>query len=258
MDTQPIIGAVDIAALSRSAGDCARWLAVESGAPLELVYVFDRGGLPALPRMDPGVRKELYDRQEERVLAGAIEQLAAIACASPGIRTSATVVEGLPVPTLRELAAERRAGLLVTGTAAREGLEHVLQGSVAGELAAAAPCPVTVIPPDAAVGETGPVIVGDDGSDHGRRAVGHAAAIAARLGREVVRMQVDEGDPVTVIGEAARDQRACLIVTGNRGRGPFRAELFGSVSTGLVQRAGRPVVLVSPQAGAAVQPGSAP
>ena len=245
MDTQPIIGAVDLAALSPSAGACARWLALESGAPLELVYVFDRGGLPALPRMDPGMRKELYDRQEEHVLARSIEQLATIARASPGIRTSATVVEGLPVPTLRELATERRAGMLVTGTAAREGLEHVLQGSVARELAAAAPCPVTVVPPDAAVGEAGPVIVGDDGSDHGRRAVGHASVIAARLGREVVRMHVEEGDPGTVIGEAARDRRACLIVTGTRGRGPVRAELFGSVSTGLVQRAGRPVVLVS-------------
>lgn len=258
MNAQPIIGAVDISAPSPSAGDCARWLAVQSGAPLELVYVFDRGALAALPRIDPGTRKGLYDLQEERVLARAIERLATITAASPGIRTSATVAEGLPVPTLRELAAERRAGLLVTGTAAREGLEHMLQGSVAGQLAADAPCPVTVVPPDAAVGEDGPVLVGDDGSEHGRRAVDRAAVIAARLGREVVRMHVEDGDPVTVIGEAARDQRACLIVTGSRGRGPFRAELFGSVSTGLVQRAGRPVVLVSPHAEDAVRPGSVP
>ncbi len=249
MYAQPIIGAVDISAPAPSARECARWLAVEAMAPLELVYVFDRGGLAALPRMDPGMRKELYDLQEERVLAVAIERLAAIASGSPGIRTSATVAEGLPVPTLRELAMERRAGLIVTGTAAREGLDHVLQGSVAGQLAADAPCPVTVVPPDAAVAEAGPVLVGDDGSDHGRRAVRHAAVIAARLGRELVRTHVEDGDPVAVIAEAARQHQACLIVTGTRGRGPLRAELFGSVSTGLVRTAGRPVMLVSASAG---------
>lgn len=248
MSTQSIIGAVDIFAPSPSAGDCARWLAVESGAPLELVYVFDRGGLAALPRMDPGERKRLYDLQEERVMAQAIERLATIASASAGIRTSATVVEGQPVPILHELAAERRAGLLVAGTAAREGLEHVLQGSVAGRLAADAPCPVMVVPPDAAVAGAGPVLVGDDGSDHARHAVRHAAAIGTRLGREVVRIHVEDGDPVTAISDAAREQRACLIVSGTRGRGPLRAELFGSVSTGLVQRAERPVVLVSSNA----------
>jgi nucleotide-binding universal stress UspA family protein len=227
-------------------------MAVGATAPLELVYVFDRGGLAALPRMEPGMRQELYDLQEERVLARAIERLAAIASGSPGIRTSVTVAEGLPVPTLRELATERRAGMLVTGTAAREGLDHVLQGSVAGQLAADAPCPVTIVPGDAAVAEAGPVLVGDDGSDHGRRAVRHAAAIAARLGREVVRTHAEEGDPVAVISEAARQHQACLIVTGTRGRGPLRAELFGSVSTGLVQRARRPVVLVPANAGDAV------
>ena len=107
-------------------------------------------------------------------------------------------------------------------------------------------------PPDAAVGEAGPVLVGDDGSDNGRRAVRHAAVVAARVDRELIRMNVDDGDPVSVMSEAAAEKQSCLIVTGTRGRGPIRAELFGSVSTGLVQRSGRPVVLVSPNAGDAV------
>lgn len=245
MPTQPIIGAVDVTAPAPPAGDCARWLAHAARAPLELVYVFDRGSLPALPRMDPGLREELYDIQEDRALGAAIGRLAAIAAKSAGIRTSATIAEGLPVPTLLELADDRRAGLLVAGTAARKGLERVLQGSVAGELAAGAPCPVVVVPPEAVVAEEGPVIVGDDGSDHARRAVGHAAAIASRLGREFVPVHIEEGDPVTGLCAAASARRACLIITGTRGRGPLRAELFGSVSTGLVQRADRPVVLVS-------------
>ena len=150
---------------------------------------------------------------------------------------------------LQALAAERGAALLVSGTAARGGLEHVLQGSVSGRLAADAPCPVVTVPPGAVVGDSGPVLVGDDGSDHGRRAVRHAAALADQLTRELVRMQVEDGDPVAGLADAAREHRACLVVSGTRGRGPFRAELFGSVSTGLVQTAGRPIVLVPLSAG---------
>jgi nucleotide-binding universal stress UspA family protein len=106
-----------------------------------------------------------------------------------------------------------------------------------------------MVPSGAAVGETGPVIVGEDGSEHGRRAARHASALAERLGRDLVRMQVVDGDPVVVMADRARAQRACFVVTGTRGRGPVRTELFGSVSTGLVQHAGRPVVLVPSSAG---------
>jgi nucleotide-binding universal stress UspA family protein len=63
------------------------------------------------------------------------------------------------------------------------------------------------------------------------------------------------GAPVTAIRQratdtdAAHEHRACLVVAGTRGRGPLRGELFGSVSTGLVRIAARPVVLVSEHAG---------
>jgi hypothetical protein len=93
-------------------------------------------------------------------------------------RVSSLVCDGLPVAVLQRLAAERDAALLVSAAAARRGLEHVLQGSVTGGLAADAPCPVVTVPTAAAVGETGPVLVGDDGSDHGQRAALHAAALA--------------------------------------------------------------------------------
>lgn len=93
------------------------------------------------------------------------------------------------------------------------------------------------------------MVVGDDGSDGGRRAVRHAAVIADRLRRELVRMRVDDGDPIEQLSTAAREQQACLVVTGTRGRGSLRAALFGSVSLGLVQTARRPIVLVAETAG---------
>ncbi len=96
--------------------------------------------------------------------------------------------------------------------------------------------------------EPGPVLVGDDGSEHGRRAVRHAEALAASVERDLVHMQVEDGDPVDALARAAHEQRACLAVVGTRGRGPLRGQLFGSVSTDLVRAAGRPVMLVSAHA----------
>ena len=43
--------------------------------------------------------------------------------------------------------------------------------------------------------------------------------------------------------------KSCVAVAGTRGRGPLRGQLFGSVSTGLVRGAGRPVMLVSEHSG---------
>ena len=253
MSAPPILCAFDASKPARLGARAAAWLAGELDVPLELVYVLDHGELPALPRsgprLDPQVREELYEVQEQGAEVWARQELDSAVSALPGGGASGTLLLGQPVDMLRQRVAERRASLLVSGTAALRGLEHVLLGSVTGELAAESPCPVVAGPPDAALGEPGPVLVGDDGSDHARRAVAHAEALAGRLGRELVNLHVEEGDPVEELARAAREQRACLAVTGTRRRGPLRAELLGSVSTGLVRAAGRPVVLVSQRAG---------
>jgi nucleotide-binding universal stress UspA family protein len=246
--TRSIICAFDASEPAQLAVRTAGWLAEAMQATLEIVYVLDDGALTAVGRngagADPVMRDHIYALQEQRVRRRMRRKLAAAAAGLPGVQASQSVHDGRPVPTLHALAAERDAALLVAGTAARSGLDRVLAGSVSGSLAANAPCPVVTVPPAAAVAEAGPVLVGDDGSDHARRAVLHATALADRLQRDLVRMQVEDGDPVDVIASAGREQRACLVVTGTRGRGFVRAGLFGSVSTGLVQTAGRPVVLV--------------
>jgi nucleotide-binding universal stress UspA family protein len=247
---RPIIGAVDVFERSPPAVRCAAWLAEATGARVELAYVLDPGGFPTLPRMDPGARSELYEQHEEKARAHALEQLEGVAEDMPGDPPTLSVLEGRPVETLQRRAAEREAALVVTGTAAVEGLDFLMHGSVPARLAAVLSCPLVVAPPAAAVADPGPVLVGDDDSDESRRAVHHASAIAGRLGREMMRVRVEEGDPVTVIGDAGRLQQACLLVTGHRGRGPLRTALFGSVTAGLVQTGGRPVMVVPPGAGA--------
>jgi nucleotide-binding universal stress UspA family protein len=254
MSDRSIICAFDASETARLAASTAGWLANALAATLEIVYVLDAGGvLVAAPRegagADPVLRARVYELQADRLRERMLSELAATASSLDGVQVTFAVHDGLPVPTLHALAAERRAALLVSGTAARGGFERVLCGSVSGSLVADAPCPVVTVPPAAQVGDAGPVLACDDGSDHARRAVLHADALADRLRRDVVRMRVDDGDPVETIASAGHEQRACLIVTGTRGRGPVRTALFGSVSTGLVRSAARPVVLVPLSAG---------
>jgi nucleotide-binding universal stress UspA family protein len=249
---RPVLCAFDASEPSLLAAHVAAWLAGALRAPLELVYVVDHDQLPALPRRGaaavPQVREALHEI-EERVAEGAARaDLEATLSALPGADVAGSVLTGSPAHVIRRWTAERAATLLVTGTAARRGLEHLLHGSVSGALAADAPCPVVAVPPEAALREPGPVLVGDDGSEHGGRAVRHAEALAARLERGLVQLHVQDGDPVEELARAAREQRACLAVTGTRGRGPLRGQLFRSVSTGLLRTAGRPVMLVSEHA----------
>lgn len=61
------------------------------------------------------------------------------------------------------------------------------------------------------------------------------------------RCLVVDGNPVTALITAAKDEGAELIVVGRRGSGGYPDLLLGSTSEGLVQQALRPVVVVPPR-----------
>jgi nucleotide-binding universal stress UspA family protein/DNA-binding MarR family transcriptional regulator len=252
MSSKPVLCAFDASEPSILAAHTAAWLAEALDAPLELASVVDPDDLPALPPhgagMDPHVRDALPEIQEQVAEDAARAELEAALGALAHTAVSGTVLSGPAPAVLRRYALERAAVLLVTGTSARRGLQRLLLGSVSGTLAAEAPCPVVVVPPGAALREPGPVLVGDDGSEHGRRAVQHAEVLAARLGREVVRVHVEDEQPVDALARVAHEQQACLVVAGTRGRGALRSRIFGSVATGLTAVASRPVMLVSDHA----------
>jgi nucleotide-binding universal stress UspA family protein len=54
-----------------------------------------------------------------------------------------------------------------------------------------------------------------------------------------------EGDPATRILELARERDVDLIVVGSRGLGTIASTLLGSVSSRVVHRADRPVLVAA-------------
>lgn len=294
--SRPVLCAIADTAVSKHAFRASAWLAGALESPLVAVHVFDPMGIRTHSRKEmlaAGV-DDLDLEQVARVGAEAV--LNDVARESPAPKPTTEFVEGRPVPEVLRLAAESLATLLVTGTAGRAGLARLLIGSVASELAAAAPCPVVVVRGGSRLAEPGPVLAGYDGSAHALRAARHAAALAARLRRDVVlvhvadddqvrvdpsvpdelvaamsapaqqadqpagdpkvELVVEKGDPVAVLSRLARERSAALIFIGSRGRGTIGSALLGSVSPGLVRTAGCPVAIVPATAGGAAECGT--
>ena len=79
-----------------------------------------------------------------------------------------------------------------------------------------------------------------------RDVVDDATAQAAQADVEV-ESEILEGDPATEILRVARQRDAALIVVGSRGLGRIAGALVGSVSSAIVRRADRPVLVVKPR-----------
>jgi nucleotide-binding universal stress UspA family protein len=137
-----IVCAVDDSDGADAAVEVARELAERFDARLLLVSVADGYGFwvgvdggegGSEPQGRAGARRRLQRLIEEHGLPDEAHRVAA----------------GDPVESVALIAAEEAADLIVVG--ARRGLlGRALRSSLAGELAATAPCPVVVVPPEAA------------------------------------------------------------------------------------------------------------
>jgi nucleotide-binding universal stress UspA family protein len=92
--------------------------------------------------------------------------------------TTAVVTSGTPWRGLVAAAEEHGAAVIVCGTRGEGGFSRAVLGSTSSSLLHNAPLPVLVVPADAGA-LTGPAVIGYDGSDGARDAVGLAAKLLA-------------------------------------------------------------------------------
>jgi nucleotide-binding universal stress UspA family protein len=78
---------------------------------------------------------------------------------------------------------------------------------------------------------------------HARAAVERADTLVRQEGCEAD-AEILEGNPAEQIVELARARNAPLIVVGSRGLGAVTGALLGSVSSAVIHRADRPVLVV--------------
>jgi nucleotide-binding universal stress UspA family protein len=111
-------------------------LARTGGGALTVVEVISATHLPFT-----GAEAARRGAEERAALRAAVAELPAELGAEPW------VISGSPAAGVLTVAEEIGADLIVAGTRARRGLSRAVLGSVAGELAAGAPCDVLVVHP---------------------------------------------------------------------------------------------------------------
>jgi nucleotide-binding universal stress UspA family protein len=138
----PVVFATDLQPHSEAAARFALEFARDHGCPFIVTYV---GEPIANPFADDSA--EMQARAEEQLLAVDAE-LTLWADAHGLAEQRRLALCGSPVETLLDLADDEMASLLVLGSRRLTLLERVFTTSIASTLAAYAPCPVAVVPPD--------------------------------------------------------------------------------------------------------------
>ncbi|MEH1058794.1 universal stress protein [Micromonospora sp. CPCC 206171] len=151
--------------------------AQRSGRPVRLAYVFE--WLAVTGWIGPGVAPGIWpDETARRQVEELVHKAAADAVAQrPGTTVHGEVFDGPPALVLQERSAD--AGLLVLGSRGHGGFTGLLAGSTAVAVTAHAHCPVVVVRAGQATG-AGPVVVGVDGSESARVALGFAVESAGQ------------------------------------------------------------------------------
>ncbi|MFK0156098.1 universal stress protein [Streptomyces sp. NPDC090493] len=135
--SHPVLAGVDGSEHSLAAAEWAAREAVLRGVPLRLLHA-----APPLPDdAVPTAAGETLRRVGERIVQGVIADLGA---RHPDLRVNGEQSDEAPAQAL--LSAARDAGLLVVGARGSGGFDGLAVGSVALRVAAAAHCPVVVVP----------------------------------------------------------------------------------------------------------------
>ncbi len=179
----PIAVAVDG---SDEALAAVRWAAAEAvraHAALTIVSVVAPFTAPIGQNVEGWVEAEQYVEARRDLAQGAVDVALDLAAElAPGVSIDGEVIDGKPTLVLRELSSRVR--MIVVGRRGLGGVAGLLLGSVSSDIAAHGNCPVAVVGPQAP--ESGPVVVGVDGSPISTEAVTHAFQAADTRGTTLV------------------------------------------------------------------------
>ena len=280
MSDEAIVVGIDGSPNAQAALAWAVRRAERTGAPVRAVMSWHYPSVLLLPLVGQAVPPaESMEQATAEALAVIVEPIASTTSAT----VEQAVRQGAPAATL--LAESEHAALVVVGREAPS--DSLLRGSVSRRVAAAASCPVVVVPAGVEPDLDGPIVVGVDGSDHSIAAIRWAAAatdgpivvlhvagrllspafgnlsddMLARLDQAVVDAAVDsagvdrsrvttrvvEGDAREVLADPSLG--ASLIVLGARGATGLDALVLGSVATSVAALAPVPVAVVPPPEG---------
>lgn len=156
-------------------------VAVRRELPLTVLTVY-RVPMPVYTTYVALPASEAEGEERKKAAAQLLEGAAKMLEGHPG-KVSYLSAEGDSVGMLAEASA--RAQLVVVGAQGRGGFLGRVMGSVSTALPAHAQCPTVVVPPESEAVD-GRVIVGVDGSSHGRRASLHAAREAVERGTSLL------------------------------------------------------------------------
>jgi nucleotide-binding universal stress UspA family protein len=270
-----ILCGVDESAEAGRAALVASDLAVRLDVPVVLVHVAPEPWAPDRPH---ATYEERRQEREAFARAGATATVLEPILVRPAATVRRIVEFGPPQEVIRALASRLGATHILVGARGHGAVEDVLWGSTGTALARAAPCPVILVPSD--LGDwpearlEGPVVCGVDGSDGSLAAARCAGELAQRLDVRLVLAHVAEGDDPglsaddvcerargVVPGDDVAIERlqgrvadellalasrtgAAALAAGSRGRGAITAAVLGSVSSTLIQRGDRPIMIV--------------
>ncbi len=180
-----ILVPVDFSEGGRSAFGHGALFAGAFGGTLELVHVVEQVGQThhAFWATEPALAGELQ-RQAHALAEASMARLLPQLPIAPGTAIQTKVLTGTLPGSLVDHAAETRAGLIVVATHGRTGLSRWLLGSVSERLLRTSPCPVLIARNGSAQQQPSlrRLLVGVDLSEHSRRALQVAGAIAQHFG----------------------------------------------------------------------------
>lgn len=190
---QNILFARDFTPASEQAAHLALSFAQRTGARLHVVYADELRDNRFRPAAQPAGR---IDKLRARLKA-ALEDTVPVTFDPASFWVAHEVVQGTAAaPALLRYADEHEIDLIVIGTHGRQGVRHLLLGSVAEEVVRSARCPVLVVPPrheDASTLQPiTSILIPSDLSDTSKGALELGAALAEALGASVEVLHVIE------------------------------------------------------------------